>query len=98
MSPTNASATADEAARAFIASLEGEAQRLAVPFQGGHVVWRRFGAGPALVLLHGGHGRWLHWARNIRAWAKQHTVWVPDMPGYGESDVPPSPRWRRWWR
>jgi hypothetical protein len=68
----------DHEARAFVAGLEAEAQRQLVPFRGGHVAWRRFGTGPPLVLLRGGHGRWLHWARNIRAWAKQHTVWVPD--------------------
>lgn len=91
MSPTSAAPHIDNDAGAFIAALEAEAQRYLVPFRGGHVAWRRFGAGPALVLLHGGHGRWLHWARNIRAWATRHTVWVPDLPGYGESDAPPEP-------
>lgn len=38
------------------------------------------------MLLHGGHGGWLHWVRNIEPLASRHTVWVPDMPGFGESD------------
>lgn len=59
-----------------------------VAFAGGHVCWRRFGDGPPLVLLHGGHGSWLHWTRNIPALAQRCTVWVPDLPGYGDSDPP----------
>lgn len=49
--------------------------------------WREFGSGTPLVLLHGGHGSWLHWLRNIEALAASHRVLVPDMPGYGESDT-----------
>jgi pimeloyl-ACP methyl ester carboxylesterase len=79
----------DDGAEAFIAALDEMAQRHEVAFAGGRVCWRRFGAGPALVLLHGGHGCWLHWARNIRAWSSRYTVWVPDLPGYGDSDSPP---------
>lgn len=83
--------TASDEAHAFIAELNGAAQRQDVAFDGGHVAWRRFGAGPVLVLLHGGHGSWLHWARNIRALSARHTVWVPDLPGYGDSDAPLAP-------
>lgn len=50
------------------------------------MVWHSFGAGAPLVLLHGGHGSWLHWIRNIDALAAKHAVWIADMPGYGESD------------
>jgi pimeloyl-ACP methyl ester carboxylesterase len=53
---------------------------------GRRIVWRRFGHGPALVLLHGGHGNWLHWVRNVEALSRNHTLWLPDMPGYGDSD------------
>nr|WP_316640281.1 alpha/beta hydrolase [uncultured Roseateles sp.] len=72
----------------FVAELDGAAHRHDVAFEGGHVTWRRFGEGPPLVLLHGGHGSWLHWVRNIRAWSGRYAVWVPDLPGYGDSDVP----------
>jgi pimeloyl-ACP methyl ester carboxylesterase len=51
--------------------------------------WRSWGEGPPLVLLHGGHGSWLHWVRNIRALAARHTLWMPDLPGFGDSDPPP---------
>ncbi|MGT2509249.1 alpha/beta fold hydrolase [Cupriavidus basilensis] len=49
------------------------------------VVWRQFGQGSPLVLVHGGHGSWMHWIRNIEALSREHTLWVPDMPGFGES-------------
>jgi len=52
------------------------------------MVWRRWGAGPNLVLIHGGAGSWMHWIRNVEALASTHTVWAPDMPGFGESGLP----------
>lgn len=63
----------------------------------GRMRWRCFGdAGrsasrPPVALLHGGHGCWLHWVRNIAALAEGGEVWVADMPGYGESDAPSGP-------
>jgi pimeloyl-ACP methyl ester carboxylesterase len=48
-------------------------------------VWRRWGHGPAIVLLHGSGGSWTHWARNIDALSRTHAVWVPDLPGHGDS-------------
>jgi len=60
-------------------------QRLTLA-SGAQVTFRRFGQGAPLVLLHGGHGNWKHWAANIELLCAHHEVWVPDMPGYGESD------------
>ena len=51
--------------------------------------WRRFGSGPPLVLLHGGSGSWNHWIRNIDALARSRTLWIPDLPGCGDSSLPP---------
>lgn len=42
-----------------------------------------------MVLLHGGTGSWTHWIRNVDALAREHTVWIPDMPGFGDSAAPP---------
>lgn len=75
----------------FIAHLRAQVQHRAVAAGGGTVQWHGLGAGPPLVLLHGGHGSWLHWAANLEALAQQHTVWAPDMPGYGGSAAPPEP-------
>ena len=43
------------------------------------------GAGDPLVLLHGGMGSWNHWTRNIEALSARFTLYLLDMPGYGDS-------------
>ncbi|MBM3383786.1 MAG: alpha/beta fold hydrolase [Betaproteobacteria bacterium] len=58
----------------------------------GGTVWRRWGSGPAIVLLHGGAGSWKQWSRNIPHLAASRTVWVPDLPGMGDSADAPAPR------
>lgn len=60
-------------------------------FGAGDVVWREFGEGPALVLMHGGFGSWLHWYANIDALSQRYRVLLPDLPGLGDSDRPPEP-------
>ena len=47
--------------------------------------YRRIGKGPSLVLLHGGAGSWRHWERNIDALSAIRTMFLPDLPGFGES-------------
>ncbi|WP_100227936.1 alpha/beta fold hydrolase [Cupriavidus basilensis] len=68
------------------AALAHRAERIVTDVDGCRVVWRRFGEGQPVVLLHGGHGSWLHWVRNIEVLAAHRAVWAPDMPGFGESD------------
>jgi hypothetical protein len=51
--------------QAFIAHIDAQAVRHVVPSEGQRVCWRMFGRGRSLVLMHGGHGSWLHWIRNI---------------------------------
>ena len=55
------------------------------------IAWHEYGAGEPIVLLHGGHGSHQHWVRNVEALGAHYRVLVPDLPGYGESDVPPEP-------
>lgn len=73
-----------------LAGLERLAQRHDVPCADGPMVWRRWGRGTPVVLLHGGSGSWNHWARNVGPLvAAGREVWVPDLPGFGDSAAPP---------
>ena len=44
---------------------------------------RSVGAGPSLVLFHGGMGSWNHWIRNLDALSGRFRVHAVDLPGYG---------------
>jgi pimeloyl-ACP methyl ester carboxylesterase len=67
------------------------ARRADTPCGAGAMVWRAWGQGRPLVLLHGGSGSWRHWLRNIDAFASDRMVICPDLPGLGDSDMPPEP-------
>ncbi len=71
--------------------LHRTATRLTTPCGEGELVWHRWGAGPVLVLLHGGTGSWRHFSRNIAFFAERYTVLAADMPGLGESAMAPGP-------
>ena len=76
---------------AFVDGVAAEAQRIETPCGDGGMVWRVWGSGPPLVLLHGGYGSWMHWIRNVLVLARHFTVIAPDLPGLGESATPPEP-------
>jgi pimeloyl-ACP methyl ester carboxylesterase len=72
-------------------SLAG-ATRLLTTCDGSRTVWHAWGqpSQPAVVLLHGGSGSWTHWVRSIAPLqAAGWRVLVPDLPGFGDSDLPP---------
>ena len=71
--------------------LDAESRRSESPCGDGSMVWRSWGEGPALVLLHGGAGSWQHWVRTVPAFSPTHRVLAPDLPGLGESADPPAP-------
>ena len=75
----------------FIAALDRACARRTTPNGAGEVVWRIWGTGAPLVLLHGGTGSWMHWMRNIEELARDFTLLVPDLPGSGESSSPQPP-------
>lgn len=75
-----------DAPHPFLARLEASSDALFTGPEGRRVAWRRWGAGPYLVLLHGGSGSWRHWACNIKAAARHRTVLAVDLPGFGLSD------------
>jgi len=76
---------------ALVEGIAAEANRVETPCGDGALVWRVWGSGPPLVLLHGGYGSWTHWIRNVVPLARRFTVIAPDLPGLGESATPPEP-------
>jgi 2-hydroxy-6-oxonona-2,4-dienedioate hydrolase len=85
------SADAQAAAAAMVADLDAQAGRTLTPCGAGSMVWRHWGPadGPPVILVHGGAGAWSHWIRNIGPLLEQgYSVWAPDVPGLGDSDMP----------
>jgi pimeloyl-ACP methyl ester carboxylesterase len=74
---------------ATLAGFESRARRFETPCGEGSLVWRVWGSGPPALLAHGSHGAWSHWIRNIEALAQVRTLWIPDLPGYGDSASAP---------
>jgi 2-hydroxy-6-oxonona-2,4-dienedioate hydrolase len=71
-------------------------RRVLTPCGGGQLVWHVWGEQaanptlPPLVLFHGGSGSWTHWLRNLLPLAASgRCVLVPDLPGFGDSALPP---------
>ena len=75
----------------IVADLEREAKAFRTPCGEGDLVWRRWGAGEPVVLCHGGSGSWTHWIKTIPVLAQHCEVWAPDLPGLGDSAMPPRP-------
>jgi pimeloyl-ACP methyl ester carboxylesterase len=63
------------------------------PCGSGEMYWRRWGDvgyERHIVLCHGGAGSWTHWARTLPALLGRCCVWAPDLPGLGDSAMPPA--------
>jgi pimeloyl-ACP methyl ester carboxylesterase len=82
--------TIEHDVEAPVRRLDAEARRFESPCGEGSMVWRSWGAGPALVLLHGGAGSWRHWVHTVPAFSATYLVVAPDLPGLGESADPPA--------
>jgi len=92
MTGTASSMDRHEALRA-LERLDAGARHVRTPFASSQgpsqmMAWRCWGDGPPVVLVHGGVGSWRHWVRNVEHLARRRSVWVPDLPGFGDSDVP----------
>src|SRR3954451_366331 len=79
--------------QSVIDHLQGRASRHETPCGEGRMVWHLWdesdGTAPLVVLFHGGAGSWRHWIRTIPALLPDWRVLAPDLPGLGESDMPP---------
>ena len=69
--------------------MAGAARRASTPCGDGMLAWRAWGRGRPVVLLHGGSGSWRHWLRNIGPLATGRMVICADLPGLGDSALPP---------
>ena len=63
------------------------------PCGDGEMAWRAWGREnlEPVVLCHGGAGSWSHWIKTIPALQSRYQVWAPDLPGLGDSAMPPPP-------
>lgn len=78
---------------ADLATIEAASQRLETPCGDGVIVWHTWGEGQPLLLLHGGSGSWTHWVRNVVPLRDAgYRLLVPDLPGFGDSSLPPDGR------
>jgi pimeloyl-ACP methyl ester carboxylesterase len=77
---------------AWLADIASRAERRETLCADGGMVWHIWGEGEPLVLLHGGHGAWNHWCRNVEPLAEAgFRVIVADLPGLGDSADPGPP-------
>lgn len=77
---------------AIVAEVAADAEIITTPCGDGNLVWRRWGSGRPIIFVHGGSGSWTHWIKQIPVLKKNREVWAVDMPGLGESDMPPHPQ------
>ena len=68
--------------------LESRSSREQSGIVGETLIWRSWGSGDPVLLLHGGAGSWRQWARTIPALDGRYRLLVPDLPGYGDFDLP----------
>lgn len=74
---------------ALVERLHARCEKRFTPCATGRMVWRIWGGGEPVVLLHGGSGSWTHWIRNIPAFARDYRLYIADLPGLGDSDMTP---------
>src|SRR5215210_7165157 len=85
------SLTAGADPAAVVDAIACTARKVRTPCGDGSMVWRVWGVGEPLVLFHGGSGSWTHWIRNIAELSKHYELWLADIPGLGDSAMPPKP-------
>jgi pimeloyl-ACP methyl ester carboxylesterase len=59
-----------------------------IEIEGRRVAYVDAGEGPPLILVHGHSGRWQNWLEQIPHFMRTHRVIAPDLPGFGDSEMP----------
>ncbi|WBB74248.1 alpha/beta hydrolase [Micromonospora sp. WMMD1128] len=62
-----------------------------IEINGAQLTYDEAGSGSVVVLLHAGIADRRMWREQVPALAARHRVIVPDLRGYGESELPPTP-------
>ncbi len=60
-----------------------------IEIDGANVSYCEIGEGPPIVFVHGLGGCWENWLENIPHFACSHRVVALDLPGFGDSPMPP---------
>jgi 2-hydroxy-6-oxonona-2,4-dienedioate hydrolase len=80
---------------AVVRALSDAATVHRTPCGDGDLIWRQWAhpspAAGTVILCHGGSGSWLHWLKTIPALRARYHVWAVDLPGLGDSSMPPEP-------
>jgi pimeloyl-ACP methyl ester carboxylesterase len=64
--------------------------------QGLDIHYKCQGKGEPVILLHGAANDWHEWEKNIDALSHSFRIYVPDLPGYGLSQMPEVPIASNW--
>jgi hypothetical protein len=80
----------DPNTQSWIDQHESRAVRHSVDVGDHQVSWRQYGdaSGEPLLLIHGGHGSWMHWAHNIDVLAEKFSLFVLLNPSLSVGVVP----------
>ena len=78
-----------EEPRAHLARIESLGARVVTEVACGDMVWRAWGDGPPLVLLHGASGSWTHWIRNGLPLAAHRRVLAAQRAGHFDREIVP---------
>lgn len=89
--PDDTSALSGASPETAVDALARTARKFRTPCGDGSMVWRVWGSGEPLVLFHGGSGSWTHWIGNIPTLSRHYELWIADIPGLGDSAMPPKP-------
>src|SRR4249920_3771379 len=84
--PTPYDAELEAAQAALLARYAPDVRIQRVRWSGGETQALELGAGPPLLLIHGGLASGFYWAPILPALARHHRALVVDLPGHGLAD------------